>query len=41
MRLVRVQPDAEDRGVTGEAAREALRPFAEAVTAAAGPDVRW
>ena len=36
------EPDDEDRGFAGEAAREALRPVAEAVVAAAGaPDVRW
>ena len=36
------EPDAEDRGWAGEAAREALKPVAEAVVAAAGvPDVRW
>lgn len=35
------EPDAEDRGFAGEAAREALRPVAEAVAAAAqAPDVR-
>jgi len=36
------EPDEEDRGFAGEAAREALRPVAEAVVAAlAAPDVRW
>jgi hypothetical protein len=36
------EPDDEDRGFASEAAREALRPVAEAVVAAAGaPDVRW
>jgi hypothetical protein len=37
------EPDAEDQGFAGEAAREALRPVAEAVAAAAAgiADVRW
>jgi hypothetical protein len=36
------EPDDEDRGFASEAAREALRPVAEAVVAALGaPDVRW
>ncbi|MGH3192865.1 MAG: hypothetical protein ACRDOL_37560 [Streptosporangiaceae bacterium] len=36
------EPDDEDRGFASEAAREALRPVAEAVVAAFGaPDVRW
>lgn len=37
------EPDAEDQGFAGEAAREALRPVAEAVAVAAAgiPDVRW
>jgi hypothetical protein len=36
------EPDAEDQEFAGEAAREALRPVAEAVVAAAGaPEVRW
>jgi hypothetical protein len=36
------EPDAEDQGFAGEAARDALRPVAEAVAAAVGaPDVRW
>ncbi len=37
------RPDAEDQGFAGEAAREALRPVAEAVAVAAAgnPDVRW
>jgi hypothetical protein len=36
------EPDAEDRGFSAEAARQALRPVAEAIIAATGaPDVRW
>ena len=37
------EPDAEDEGFAREPAREALRPVAEAVAAAAAgiPDVRW
>lgn len=36
------EPDAEDQGFAGESAREALRPVAEAVAAAAAaPGVRW
>ena len=36
------EPDDEDQGFAGEAAREALRPIAEAVVAAAGtPDAHW
>jgi len=36
------EPDDEDQGFAGEAAREALRPIAEAVVAATGtPDARW
>ena len=36
------EPDAEDRGFACEAAREALRPVAESVAAAAAaPDLRW
>jgi len=37
------EPDAEDRGFAGDAARAALRPVAEAVAAAAAgiPDVGW
>ncbi len=36
------EADAEDQGFAGEAARDALRPVAEAVVAAVGaPDVRW
>lgn len=36
------EPDAEDQGFAAEAVREALRPVAEAVVAAAGArDVRW
>ncbi len=36
------EPSSQDRGFAGEAAREALRPVAEAVVAAAdAPDLRW
>jgi hypothetical protein len=37
------EPDAEDQGFAGEAAREALRPVADAVAVAAAglPGVRW
>jgi hypothetical protein len=36
------EPDAEDRGFASVAAREALRPVAEAVVAAAAaPDMQW
>lgn len=36
------EPNSEDQGFAGEAAREALRPVAEAVVAAlAAPDVSW
>ena len=40
--VYRQEPDAEDRGSASQTAREALRPVAEAVVAAAGvPNVRW